>query len=99
MVLQDSRENVFTPPRGEVGRLRGRNEAESWDLHQGGDLRQALSADNDSQLNWWNGGKQIALDIVKGLACLHSRDVIHRDIKSQNILLTWVSLVLSSNSV
>ena len=36
---------------------------------------------------WDNLGRQIALDVASGLAFLHSRNVVHFDLKSANILL------------
>ncbi|KAK9800309.1 hypothetical protein WJX73_010786 [Symbiochloris irregularis] len=55
---------------------------------EGGDLRGALSAEPPHCVTWWNGGKPIAMDIARGLAFLHANKVIHRDLKSKNILLT-----------
>ena len=46
---------------------------------------------DEDRVTWWNGGKQIALDTARGLIFLHGINVIHSDLKSQNILLTAVS--------
>ena len=59
---------------------------------QAGDLRQALSVDGSDKLTWWNGGKPVAMDIIRGLAFLHSSSCIHRDLKSKNILLSQVCI-------
>ena len=57
---------------------------------QGGDLRKALRGEKGQRLDWWNGGKQVAIDSARGLAFLHANNVIHRDMKSMNILLAKV---------
>lgn len=59
---------------------------------QGGDLRNALSAEisgaaRSADLQWYHCGKEIMLDVVRGVHFLHASHVIHRDIKSKNILL------------
>lgn len=55
---------------------------------QGGDVRNALSNDPDGRLAWAHEGKRLALDIVSGLSFLHANKLIHRDLKSKNVLLT-----------
>lgn len=59
------------------------------ELMEGGDLRQALqSSEGNQQLHWCKKGSVIALDIIKGLHFLHSHSVLHRDLKSGNVLLS-----------
>jgi serine/threonine protein kinase len=41
----------------------------------GGDLCTAIAADDFGELQWYNRGHQIALDIARGLYFLHSHDV------------------------
>ncbi len=58
---------------------------------QGGDSRHALKGLGSkaaAQLRWHNKGAHIALDVIKGLHFLHTHGVLHRDIKSGNVLLS-----------
>ncbi|KAK9811452.1 hypothetical protein WJX72_004105 [[Myrmecia] bisecta] len=55
---------------------------------EGGDVRQAISADKRGKLRWNNKGQLIALDVARGLHFLHSNKVMHSDLKTKNILLT-----------
>ncbi|KAK9836929.1 hypothetical protein WJX81_000389 [Elliptochloris bilobata] len=52
-----------------------------------GDLWRALSKDSQHVFSWYRRGRQIALDVVRGLHHMHSRKVMHLDLKSANILL------------
>ena len=62
-------------------------------LAQGGDLRKALWQRDllIPRVTWWDKGKSIAMDIARGLAFLHDKKIMFRDLKSANILLTRVS--------
>lgn len=57
---------------------------------EGGDLRHALKTIDGraEQLRWHNKGAKIALDVIQGIQFLHSYGVMHRDIKSGNVLLS-----------
>ncbi len=56
---------------------------------EGGDLRAALAAHWASgELQWRGRGKAVALDVARGLTSLHAARVVHRDLKSKNVLLT-----------
>ncbi|KAK9905638.1 hypothetical protein WJX75_003659 [Coccomyxa subellipsoidea] len=52
-----------------------------------GDLWRALSQDSTHHFSWRNMGWQVALHIARGLHHMHSRKVMHLDLKSANILL------------
>ncbi|KAK9801972.1 hypothetical protein WJX73_004080 [Symbiochloris irregularis] len=57
-----------------------------------GDLYHAIAEQGgdhiDSELCWYRRGKGIALDVARGLFSLHSRRIVHFDVKSPNVLLT-----------
>ena len=59
------------------------------ELMEGGDLRRALNDPVTAEaLAWHRNGKTVALDITRGLTALHAVNVVHRDLKSKNVLLT-----------
>eukprot|EP00005_Dracoamoeba_jomungandri_P002247 CAMPEP_0174261196 /NCGR_PEP_ID=MMETSP0439-20130205/11288_1 /TAXON_ID=0 /ORGANISM="Stereomyxa ramosa, Strain Chinc5" /LENGTH=703 /DNA_ID=CAMNT_0015345635 /DNA_START=49 /DNA_END=2160 /DNA_ORIENTATION=- len=52
---------------------------------EGGDLRTLLKSNNPLS---WKERISIAMDVAKAMSFVHSEDIIHRDLKSKNILLT-----------
>lgn len=57
---------------------------------EGGDLKHALKSlgNRSRQLQWYRMGSTIALDVIKGIHFFHTHGVLHRDIKSANVLLS-----------
>ncbi|KAK9824767.1 hypothetical protein WJX74_006661 [Apatococcus lobatus] len=53
-----------------------------------GDLWHALRSDTERLFAWSRRGRKVALDIVRGLVYMHSKSVVHLDIKSCNVLLS-----------
>ncbi|GAB4814550.1 hypothetical protein N2152v2_001596 [Parachlorella kessleri] len=51
---------------------------------EGGNLSTNIAA---GRVSWYRRGRKIALDVAKGLVFLHSKRIIHFDLKSPNILL------------
>ena len=49
---------------------------------QGGDLRAVLSSECAPALQWYAGGKSVALDVLRGLAFIHSAGVVSRPPKT-----------------
>ena len=61
------------------------------ELMELGDLWRALSAKDpkgDRIFSWYSRGAQCLIDVATGLHYLHSRRVVHFDLKSANILLS-----------
>ncbi|KAG0261604.1 hypothetical protein DFQ27_002898 [Actinomortierella ambigua] len=56
------------------------------DYAEGGSLKQAI--ENGLLVDDWPARVRIAREIAQGLAYLHFKKVIHRDLKSTNVLLT-----------
>ncbi|KAK9864517.1 hypothetical protein WJX84_000430 [Apatococcus fuscideae] len=52
-----------------------------------GNLWDALRADTQGKLGWYGRGRRIALDVAAGMAYLHSKRIVHLDLKTPNILL------------
>ncbi|KAK9829478.1 hypothetical protein WJX72_006103 [[Myrmecia] bisecta] len=57
-----------------------------FELVEGGNLRAALVRD-PAGMSWHNQGKRLALQLAQGLAILHSNCIVHRNLKSSNILI------------
>ncbi|KAF9969427.1 hypothetical protein BGZ73_008225 [Actinomortierella ambigua] len=55
------------------------------DYAEGGSLQHAIGS---KKLKSWNVKQRIAHEIAKGLAFIHYEGVVHRDLKSANVLLT-----------
>lgn len=55
-----------------------------FELMEGGTLKERL---HDGKDFFWNERKAIALDVARGLVYLHGKRILHRDLKSDNILL------------
>ncbi|KAF9972425.1 hypothetical protein BGZ73_004446, partial [Actinomortierella ambigua] len=55
------------------------------DYAEGGSLKRAIDG---GRITDWTDKKRIAQEIVRGLAYIHHEGVIHRDLKSMNILFT-----------
>lgn len=54
----------------------------------GGDLFHLFKdAKRSAEYKWYRKGQHVALDVTRGLAYLHTRRVVHLDLKSANILL------------
>lgn len=45
---------------------------------QGGNLTHNIRA---KKVTWWRRGKRVALDVARALVYLHSRRIVHLDIK------------------
>ncbi|KAK9829800.1 hypothetical protein WJX72_007980 [[Myrmecia] bisecta] len=58
------------------------------ELMTGGSLWAMLHNTTGRLIFWSNGGKQVALDAARGIAYLHSRNIVHLDIKPANVLLS-----------
>ncbi|RIA82373.1 kinase-like domain-containing protein [Glomus cerebriforme] len=58
-----------------------------------GNLREYLRNKFDSLQ--WNDKIQMALDITRGLQCLHSKEIIHRDLHAKNILVDNNKLMIA----
>ncbi|KAK9833197.1 hypothetical protein WJX74_009814 [Apatococcus lobatus] len=52
-----------------------------------GNLWDAIRGDANRQLGWYGRGRRIALDVAAGMAYLHSKRIVHLDLKTPNILL------------
>ena len=62
---------------------------------EGGDLYQAIQENSypvdTGLLSWYQKGSTIALDIIKGLVFLHSREVSHTLHATQSYSRTWAT--------
>lgn len=51
---------------------------------EGGNLFANIAA---GRVSWWHRGQRVMIDVAKGLVFLHSKRIVHFDLKSPNILL------------